>query len=281
MKKQVIDKWVLCQFEKYLKRDEKAVATVEKYLRDGRAFGAYLNGRTVTKELAIAYKQYLQSEGYATRSINSMIASINCLVSFMGLHGCKLKAMRIQRPIYCPENRELTKKEYMRLLYAAGQMGNERINLIIQTICATGLRVSELRYITAEALQKGEAVVLCKGKTRPVFIVKALRVKLQRYAAEHGILEGCIFLTKSGKPVSRVTVWREMKSLCYSAGVDPDKVFPHNLRHLFARTFYGIEKDLAKLADILGHSNINTTRIYIIATGNEHRERMESMRLII
>ena len=169
----------------------------------------------------------------------------------------------------------------MRLVNTAKQKGNERLNLLIQTICETGIRVSELQFITVEAAKHGETVVSCKAKTRTVFLVRALRQKLLRYAAEHGIKSGMIFVTRTGKPVNRTNIWREMKALCVEADVNPQKVFPHNLRHLFARVFYGIEKDIAKLADILGHSSINTTRIYIISSGTEHRRRMENMRLIL
>ena len=179
------------------------------------------------------------------------------------------------------EEKELTKAEYTRLCRTAERKHNERLNLILQTICGTGIRVSELQYITVEAAKNGEAVVNCKAKTRSVFIVKELKQKLLRYAAEQGIKNGMIFVTRTGKPISRTNIWREMKALCIEANVNPNKVFPHNLRHLFARVFYGIEKDIAKLADILGHSSINTTRIYIISTGSEHRQRMENMRLII
>ena len=175
----------------------------------------------------------------------------------------------------------MTKAEYMRLVKAAKQKGNERLSLLIQTICGTGIRVSELQYITVEAVKCGEAVVSCKAKTRSVFIVKELKQKLLRYAAEQGIKNGMIFVTRTGKPLSRTNIWREMKALCIEANVNPQKVFPHNLRHLFARVFYGIENDIAKLADILGHSSINTTRIYIISTGTEHRRRMENMHLIL
>lgn len=206
---------------------------------------------------------------------------IYSLFSFLGWTDCRVKSIKLQRQIYCPEEKELTKAEYMRLVNTAKQKGNERLNLILQTICGTGIRVSELQYITVEAVKNGEAIVSLKGKTRSVFIVKELQKKLLRYAAEQGIKSGCIFITRTGKPMSRTNIWREMKSLCESAGVNPQKVFPHNLRHLFARVFYSIEKDIAKLADILGHSSINTTRIYIISTGNEHRRRMEHMRLII
>ena len=210
-----------------------------------------------------------------------MLASINSLFSFLGWAELKVKSIKLQRQIYCPEEKELTKAEYMRLVSTAKQKGNERLNLLIQTMCGTGIRVSELQYITVEAVKCGEAVVSLKGKTRSVFIVRELQKKLLRYAAEQKISSGAIFITRNGKPMSRTNIWREMKSLCEQARVNPQKVFPHNLRHLFARTFYGIEKDIAKLADILGHSSINTTRIYIITTGNEHRQRMENMRLII
>ena len=210
-----------------------------------------------------------------------MVASLNALFSFLGWTDLKVKSIKLQRQIYCPEEKELTKAEYMRLVNTAKQKGNERLNLLIQTICGTGIRVSELSYITVEAVKCGEAVVSLKGKTRSVFIVRDLQKKLLRYAAEQKIISGAIFITRNGKPMSRTNIWHEMKNLCKQAGVNPQKVFPHNLRHLFARTFYGIEKDIAKLADILGHSSINTTRIYIITTGNEHRQRMENMRLII
>ena len=210
-----------------------------------------------------------------------MIASLNSLFSFLGWTDCRVKSIKLQRQIYCPEEKELTKAEYMRLVNTAKQKGNERLNLILQTICGTGIRVSELQFITVETVKCGEAVVSLKGKTRTVFIVKDLQKKLLRYAAEQGIQSGSVFVTRTGKPISRTNIWREMKDLCEQANVNPNKVFPHNLRHLFARTFYGIEKDIAKLADILGHSSINTTRIYIVATGSEHRQRMENMRLII
>ncbi len=268
-------------FKKYLREEEKSENTIEKYLRDVRAFAAYLGGAAVTKETVIAYKGRLLAESYAVRSINSMLASLNSMFSFLGWTDCRVKSVKLQRQIYCSEEKELTKAEYIQLVHTAKQKGNERLNLILQTICGTGIRVSELQFITVEAVQCGEAVVALKGKTRSVFIVKELQKKLLRYAAEQNIQSGFIFITRTGKPMSRTNIWREMKGLCKQAGVNPQKVFPHNLRHLFARVFYGIEKDIAKLADILGHSSINTTRIYIISTGDEHRRRMENMRLII
>ena len=310
MKGRILTSEAIDCFKKYLREEEKSENTIEKYLRDVRAFAAYLKSAEITKEAVIAYKNKLLSENYAVRSINSMLASINNLFVFLGWADCRVKSIKVQRQIYCPEEKELTKAEYMRLVNTAKQKsnerliycseekeltkaeymrlvntakqkGNERLNLILQTICGTGIRVSELQYITLEAVKRGEVVVSLKSKTRSVFIVKELQKKLLRYAAEQKIKNGVIFVTRTGKPISRTNIWREMKALCGKADVNPQKVFPHNLRHLFARVFYGIEKDIAKLADVLGHSSINTTRIYIISTGNEHRRRMEHMRLII
>lgn len=268
-------------FREYLRKEEKSKNTVEKYLRDVTAFAVWLDGETVTKETTVAFKQYLLDSGYAVRSVNSMLASLNCLFSFLGWSDCKVKSLKIQRQVYCSEEKELTKAEYERLCRTAKEKHNERLNLILQTICGTGIRVSELSFITVEAVKKGEATVSLKGKTRTIFLVKELQKKLLRYIAEQGLQSGAVFVTRTGKPINRTTIWREMKALCKEANVNPDKVFPHNLRHLFARVFYGIEKDIAKLADILGHSSIETTRIYIISTGTEHRRRMEKMRLIL
>ena len=281
MKGKILTSNQIAAFAVYLKSEEKSENTIEKYIRDVRAFTTYMGNAEITKEAVIAYKNKLLSEGYAVRSINSMVASINSLFAFLGWQNLKVKSLKLQQQIYSSEEKEQTKAEYMRLVNTAKQKGNERLNLLIQTICGTGIRVSELQYITVEAVTCGEAVVSLKGKTRSVFIVRELQKKLLRYAAEQKITSGAIFITRTGKPMSRTNIWREMKSLCEQAGVNPQKVFPHNLRHLFARTFYGIEKDIAKLADILGHSSINTTRIYIITTGNEHRQNMENMRLII
>ena len=261
MKGRLLTAAEIAEFTEHLVLEERSAATVEKYVRDVRAFAAYAPDGEITKETATAYKKHLQ-EIYAVRSVNSMLASLNCLFNFLGWH-------------------ELTKAEYTRLCRAAMRKHNERLCLILQTICGTGIRVSELQFITIEAARCGEAVVSCKAKTRTVFLVKALRQKLLRYAAEQGIESGIIFVTRTGKPVNRTNLWREMKALCAEADVNPQKVFPHNLRHLFARVFYGIEKDIAKLADILGHSSIDTTRIYIISTGTEHRRRMENMHLIL
>ena len=267
------------KFRNYLREEEKSENTMEKYIRDVTAFSAFCDG-TITKDTVIAYKQNLIDSGYAVRSINSMLASINSLFSFLGWYELRVKSLKVQQQVFCPEEKEMTKAEYERLCRTAERKQNERLCLILQTICGTGIRVSELQF-TVEAVRKGEATVSLKGKTRSIFIVRDLQKKLLRYISEQKITAGAVFVTRTGKPISRTNIWREMKALCVEANVNPQKVFPHNLRHLFARVFYGIEKDIAKLADILGHASINTTRIHIISTGMEHRRRMENMHLIL
>lgn len=271
---------LLKDFEKSIYEDEKSKATVEKYLRDLHCFVNFVNNRAIDKTIVLEYKAEL-ARIYALTSANSMLAALNAFLRFVGWLECCVKQFKIQKKAFCSEEKELSKAEFFSLVRTAESKKNERLSLLIQTICGTGIRVSEVEYITVEAVHKGEAVVSCKGKARRVFIVSALRKKLLQYAKEHKIKSGMIFVTKNGKAMNRSNIWSEMKKLCKEAGVSPDKVFPHNLRHLFARIFYGIEKDIAKLADILGHSNINTTRIYIISTGAEHRRKMENMRLII
>ena len=270
----------LRQFEDYLVCEERSNATIEKYLHDMRTFYEFVGNREVVKSIVLDYKNALISS-HAVTSANSMLAAINVFFRFCGWYDLCVKQYKIQKSAFCPEEKELTKAEYMRLVQVAKRNSNERLNLIIQTICGTGIRVSELQYITVEAVHKSEAFVNCKGKNRRIFIVAELRKKLLQYIKRQNIKSGAVFVTKNGKPVSRHNIWRDMKALCKDAGVSPSKVFPHNLRHLFARTFYGIEKDIAKLADILGHTSINTTRIYIITTATEHKRKMENMRLII
>ena len=280
MKIRTITNQIINSFEKHLLENEKAGATIQKYMRDIRCFMDYAKDQALDKTLLLNYKAMLE-QNYAVRSANSMLAALNAFFRFQGWHDLCVKQFKVQKEAYCSEERELTKAEYTALVRTAELKKNERLSLVVQTICGTGIRVSELQCITVEAVRRGEAIVSCKGKTRKIFIVKALQKKLLRYAIEQGITTGTLFVTKSGKPLDRSNIWRQMKDLCEQAGVSPQKVFPHNLRHLFARTFYGIEKDIAKLADILGHSNINTTRIYIITTGAEHQRRMENMRLLI
>ncbi len=281
MKERMLTKKRMGDFEEYLQREEKSRNTVLKYLRDVYAFAAFTDGVKVTKQATIAYKEYLLDAGYAIRSVNSMLASINCLFTFLCWEDCKVKTVKLQRQLFCSEEKQLTRAEYLRLCRTAKAQHRERLTLILQTICGTGIRVSELPYITVDAVQTGKAVVSLKGKTRTIFIVRKLQQKLLRYISEQKIQSGSVFITRSGKPLSRTNIWREMKTLCAEAEVDPKKVFPHNLRHLFARTFYNMEKDVVKLADILGHSSVDTTRIYTISTGTEHRRCMENLRLIL
>lgn len=267
-------------FEIYLRNEERSEATVQKYLHDVKCFVDFASCGEISKSTVLEYKAYL-GDNYAPASANSMLAALNSFFRFLGWHDLCVKRFKIQREAYCSEEKELTRDEYLRLLKAASSKSNERLNLIIQAICGTGIRVSELQYITVEGLRRGEVTVSCKGKSRRIFIVAELRKRLLKYVVAKNIKSGSVFTTSSGKPISRNRIWKEMKALCQDARVSPKKVFPHNLRHLFARTFYGIEKDIAKLADILGHSSIDTTRIYIVTTGAEHKRKMELMRLII
>ena len=280
MENRIITAAMLHSFRDHLTENEKASATLEKYMLDIRFFAEFAANRLLDKSLVLEYKAHL-GQNYAPRSANSMLAALNSFLRFFGWFDLCPKQFKLQKEVYCSEDKELTKSEYAALVRAAEKEKNKRLSLVVQTICGTGIRVSELQCITLEAVKKGEALVSCKGKTRKIFIVQALRSKLLRYAAENKILTGLLFVTQGGKPLNRSNIWKEMKKLCQSAGVSPQKVFPHNLRHLFARTFYGIEKDIAKLADILGHSNINTTRLYTITTGAEHRRKLENMKLIL
>lgn len=266
-------------FREYLLQEEKSAATIEKYLRDARTFYIFAGGQKITKELTVRFKKSLEEKKYAVRSINSMLSSLNSLLVFLGWDSCKVKILRCQRQIYCTEDKELTKAEYLQLLNTAKK--HTQLNLVMQTICSTGIRVSELRYFTVEAVARGEISVRCKNKTRTILVPGKLKKLLLNYARKQGILSGQIFITKQRKPLDRSSIWARMKRLCKAAGVNPTKVFPHNLRKLFARTFYGIEKDIAKLADILGHGSIETTRIYIISTGTEHRQKIEQLGLVI
>ena len=266
-------------FSQHLEHDEKSQATVDKYHRDVIALWNFVGGETLTKDIVMAYKRHLIDRDYAVSSINSMLASVNAFLEYLGLQEYKVKNIRTQRKTYCTEDKELSKAEYLRLLEAS--KNNEQLNLVIQTICGTGIRVSELQYFTVETIRIGQVTVACKNKTRIILVPGKLRNLLLNYAKRKRITSGTIFVTRSGAPLNRSNIWSAMKKLCEAAGVKASKVFPHNLRKLFARTFYGIEKDIAKLADILGHSSINTTRIYIMTTGTEHRRKIERLGLII
>ena len=279
MRERLLTEELIETFHEYLILEEKSVATVEKYLRDVRAFSAFAGGQSVTKEVVMAYKQNLLEKGYAIRSINSMLASIHSFLDHQGWQDCKVKSLKLQTPAYCAEEKELTKAEYLRLLAAA--KNQPQLRLILETICGTGIRVSELRFFTVESVRRGETTVRCKGKIRTILLPGKLRGLLLAYAKKNAIRSGGIFVTKSGKPLNRSSIWARMKALCEKARVKASKVFPHNLRKLFARTFYSMEKDIAKLADILGHSSINTTRIYIMTTGMEHRRKIEGLGLVL
>lgn len=260
-------------FKFFLTEEEKSEATIEKYIRDVRFFGEFISNREITKQEVMEYKKNLV-ENYAPASVNSMLVSLNCFLHFIERPDCCVKLLKIQRQMFVSEKKELTAAEYRRLLKAAQ---GTRLELVIQTICETGIRVSELKYITIEAVEQGRATVECKNKTRVIFIPTPLRKVLLQYIKKSGIKAGSVFVTKNGKPLNRSNIWRDMKALCEKANVAPGKVFPHNLRHLFARTFYSIERDIVRLADLLGHSSINTTRIYTIETGRQHLDCLERM----
>ena len=269
----------LCHYVDHLYCEEKSKATRQKYLHDAAAFCQYVGSKTITKELVVSWKRHLIEKHYAAQSINSMLAAVNSFLTFIGKADCRVKSLRLQRQAYTQEEKELTKEEYYRLVQAA--KSNPKLQLILQTICSTGIRVSELQHFTVEGVAQGSIGIQCKSKTRTILIPKKLQKLLLTYAKKQHIHKGRIFITRSGKPMDRSNIWAAMKHLCQRAGVSKTKVFPHNLRKLFARAFYGIEKDIAKLADILGHSSIDTTRIYIMSTGAEHRKRMESLHLLI
>lgn len=262
-----------------LKNQERSQNTVEKYAHDVAAFLSFAGDVPITHQLVITYKKQLEQQ-YAPTSVNSKLAAINGYLAFCGLPQCKVKPLKLQRRIFAPAEKELTQAEYKRLLAAAKGQSNERLYLVMQTICSTGIRVSELQYITIAAAERGRADINCKGKRRVVFLTPELCKMLLRYTKKRGIQSGTIFLSRTGKPLSRHRIWADMKALCKGAGVEKSKVFPHNLRHLFARTFYSIEKDLGRLADVLGHSNINTTRIYTMDCGQEHMRILRRLPLL-
>ncbi len=266
------------QFTALLEKEDRSEGTVEKYRRDVRAFAAWLGDRAL--EEAPAWREHLLERGYAPVTVNSMLSAVNRFLKFLGREDCKIRFLRVQRKAFREENRELTKAEYQRLLNAAREEGQERLELLMETICATGIRVSEVRYITVEAANWGEMDISLKGKIRTILLPTKLRRKLLKYAKRQRIISGEIFLTRSGKSLSRRQIWREMKAICKKAGVEESKVFPHNLRHLFATTFYKACKDIVKLADLLGHSSINTTRIYLMTTGAEHARQLEKLGLV-
>ena len=270
----------LSAFEQYLKTEERSDATIEKYLRDAWQFAAWLRGRTVTKEAAASWKEHLVEQSYDAGTVNGKLAALNAFFRFADWEDCRVKSLKRQRRVFREQKRELTQDEYARLLRAAETMGRERLKLLMETICGTGIRVSEVRYITVETVKAGKAEVALKGKIRTILLPAKLCRKLLKYAKRKKIASGEIFLTRSGKAMSRKQIWAEMKSICKKAGVETSKVYPHNLRHLFARCFYRACRDIAKLADVLGHSSVETTRIYLISTGAEHAKTLEGLRLV-
>lgn len=263
-----------------LTREDRSPATVGKYLRAAAGFAAWLGSRELSKENTAAWREHLVKEGYVPATINSMLSAANNLLRSLGREDCKIKFLRVQRKAFRDQNRELTRAEYKKLLDTAAERGQERLVLLMETICAVGIRVSEVRYITVEAVQKGRAEVSLKGKVRSILLPAKLCRKLLKYAQKQRTVSGEIFLTRNGNPVSRRQIWREMKALCKKAGVEPSKVFPHNLRHLFAAVFYKACRDIVKLADVLGHSSINTTRIYLMTSGAEHVRQLEKLGLV-
>ena len=267
-------------YENYLVEEERSRNTITKYMRDLKSYFIFLQGEAVTKESLVCWKEKL-TQTYLPASVNSMLAAVNGFLEWAGYPQYRVKPLKIQREIFTKPEKELSKEEYIRLVKAAEEKQNCRLALILQTICATGIRVSELQFITLETARTGRTVVDCKGKKRTVFLPGALSRALQEYCREHGIKEGVVFRTKNRKPLDRSNIWRDMKNLCCSAGVEPEKVFPHNLRHLFARTYYHMEKDLSRLADLLGHSNVTTTRIDTMESGLEHAKQVERMGLVV
>lgn len=269
----------LSDFARQLQEDERSANTIENYLRHIRAFAAWVGGQPVTKELAAAWKEHLVAQ-YRPGTVNTMLVSLNRFFGFLGWYDCQVKTLRIQRRLFREESKELTREEYARLVSAAQSSGRERLVLLLETICSTGIRVSEVKYITVEALKLGKAEISLKGKIRTILLPNKLCRKLLKYAKKQKTVSGEVFLTRNGTGMSRKQIWAEMKSICERARVAASKVFPHNLRHLFARMFYKVCRDVAKLADVLGHSSIETTRIYLISTGVEHAHTLERLRLI-
>ena len=265
------------QFEDYLRHDEREESTIEAYLRSLTRFAEWADGRSVTKELAMEWKTALSESGYRPISVNAMLAAVNKFFTCMGREDCKVKYLKLQRQMFRKSEKDLSKEEYQRLVQAAHEKGDLRMELILETICATGIRVGELKYITVEAIRAGVAEIALKGKIRTILLPRRLCRKLQKYAKQQKIASGKIFLTQDGLPVSRQSIWTRMKALCEAAGVERSKAFPHNLRSLFARSFYGSCHDVVRLADVLGHSSIETTRIYLMSTGKEYLRQLDKL----
>ena len=268
------------RFRDYLHHDEREEATIEAYLRAVERFGAWADGRKITKELALEWKAALVAAGRRPVSVNAMLAAVNKFFTCMGREDCKVKYLKLQRQMFRKSEKDLSKEEYQRLVQAAHEKGDLRMELILETICATGIRVGELKYITVEVVRAGVAEIALKGKIRTILLPHRLCRKLQKYAKQQKIASGKLFLTQDGLPVSRQSIWTRMKALCEAAGVERSKVFPHNLRSLFARSFYGFCHDVVRLADVLGHSSIETTRIYLMSSGKEYLRQLDKLGLV-
>ena len=268
------------EFSRYLREEERETATIDKYSRDVKDFFIWLKDREISRDRIAEWKQHLRRVGRKPVTINGKLSALNKFLSFLGRNDCRIKYLKIQRRLFRSTEKQLSKQEYIRLMETAHSLGRERLALLMETICATGIRVSEVKYITAEAIRAGRTEIALKGKIRTILLPGKLCRKLQKYVRKRKIVSGEVFLTRNGKGMSRRQIWAEMKSLCEKAGVAPSKVFPHNLRHLFAQTFYRVCRDVAKLADVLGHSSIETTRLYLISTEAEHVRQMERMGLI-
>lgn len=279
IKMQIITDEIIKNFEMYLYEEERSDNTIEKYIRDVRVFYEYIGGRELQKSDILEYKKRL-CEKYAPKSVNSVLSSLNALFVFMNRYDLKAKTLKIQRRIFADKSKELTKAEYERLLTAAKHKRNERLYYLMQTIASTGIRVSEIKYVTCEAVKAGQAVINCKGKIRQIFLSQKLCKMLNEYTKRRNIEKGAVFVSRTGKPLDRSNVWKMLKDLCETAGVSRNKVFPHNFRHLFARTFYSLQKDIVRLADILGHSSIETTRIYTMESGTEHIKLIQKLGLL-
>lgn len=278
--KKIITNELINNFRIYLYEEERSDNTIEKYMRDIRFFREWLQDRSIDKSIVIEYKKEL-CERYSIKSVNSMLSSINAFFVFMGWYDLKVKTLKIQRRIFADKSKELSKSDYERLLIAAKNKKNERLYYLMQTMAGTGLRVSEIKYVTCEAVRQGQAVINCKGKIRQIFLPKKLCQMLKKYVKSQNIKSGSVFVTRSGRPLDRYAIWKMLKDLCESAGVSKDKVFPHNFRHLFARTFYSLQKDIVRLADILGHSSVETTRLYTMESGTEHIKQLQKLGLLI
>ena len=270
----------LSDYADWLIQEERSAATAEKYLRSLRRFALWLNERPLCKTNVLAWRAHLQEKGYAPGTINTMLAALHSYFRFAEITDCSVKYLRVQRTLFRDSDRALSLDDYHRLVRAAHSTGQHQLALIIETICATGIRVSELRHITTEALANGRADITLKGKIRVILLPRPLCKKLTHFAAKNKTVSGEIFLTRNGRSLSRKQIWAEMKSLARLAHVAASKVFPHNLRHLFARVYYKATRDVAQLADVLGHSSIETTRIYLIATGAEHMRNLENLQLV-